>query len=92
MITLSDTERVKVEQAIEEVGPDPFDVIEEDYRGRGEEQLCFGVKFDDASQVEQFFVELAIINGDLAQALVSSCRHDSMGKRTLTYFPGYTLP
>lgn len=85
---LTENERQQVEEALEAVGLD-WEAIRESYTGRGESKECFGIRFDDADQDQQFFVELAIINGDLAQAFVTGCRHDSMGKGIITYFPGY---
>jgi hypothetical protein len=87
---LTDNEQRHVEEAVEAIGL-KYDAIRDSYTGRGESKSCFGIKFSDPDQAQEFFVELAILNGDLAQALVSCCRHDGLGKGTITYFPGYQL-
>lgn len=85
-------DRVIVQTAVEETGIFNFEaIVQEGYRGRGETEDGFGIRIDDPSVAQEFFVQLAMLDSDIAMSLVRATKVDQLGKGYIQYFPGWGL-
>jgi hypothetical protein len=77
-----------IEDAIDE---DASERLYTDYSGRGMySDKCFGIT-GSQRDYGAFLLSLAETNGDLARDLNQVHRTDTLGSRTIFYFPGYQV-
>lgn len=86
-------DRGAVQTAVEEMdgGYQLEDVLREQYRGKGEQESGFALTFRTDKEIQEFFVQLALFDADVATQLVRASKHDQMGTGYITYFPGWEL-
>lgn len=83
--------RITIEDALARADLDE-DAIYEDYSGRGMYGAsCFGITHAGAREVLAFIAHLATIDEEAALLLAERATEDSMGRGTITYFPGVDL-